>query len=70
MSYIRIIFVLIGLFFISCDSQNEPERKVDRSAQNEDVDLIESLNDQIVAKPNDPNLYIKRAYAYRDKVGS
>ena len=67
MNYIRIFFVLIGLFLISCDSQNEPDRKVDRSSQNEDVDVIESLNKRIVEKPNDPNLYIKRAYAYRDR---
>lgn len=67
MNYIRFVFVLIGLSFISCDSQTEPERKDDRSSQNEEVDLIESLNNRIVAKPNDPNLYVKRAYAYRDR---
>jgi len=67
MNYFRISLVLIGLTLVSCSSQNEPERQINRNSKNEKVDIIESLNTKIVAKPNDPNLYVKRAYAYRDR---
>lgn len=67
MNYLRIFLIVISLSLISCDSQKEPDRQTNKASEKADIDLIESLNAQIVKKPNDPNLYIKRAYAYRDK---
>lgn len=62
-----IYITLIAVALISCDSAENSEKQISQSTVNQDVDLIESLNDRIVAKPNDPNLYVKRAMAYRDR---
>ena len=64
---IRIFITLIALALISCDSAENSDRHISRKGDTQEVDLIESLNDRIVAKPNDPNLYVKRAMAYRDR---
>lgn len=63
----RIFIALISISLLSCDSAENSDSNISREGGNQQVDLIESLNERIVAKPNDPNLYVKRAMAYRDR---
>src|SRR5688572_12334146 len=63
----RIFVALIAICLMSCDSARKSDSDISRSGSNQEVDFIESLNERIVAKPNDPNLYVKRAMAYRDR---
>lgn len=63
----RIFIALMAFAIMSCDSAETSDRHISRQDGNQEVDVIESLNDRIVAKPNDPNLYVKRAMAYRDR---
>lgn len=66
MKHTHLIVALIGLLLMACNNQPQ-KQNLDKMSQNAEVDLVEDLNKQIVKRPNDPNLYIKRAYAYRNK---
>lgn len=67
MLYTRLFIALLFIGLISCDSAQKSNNDNAQSAQNQEVDPIEALNERIIAKPNDPNLYLRRAMAYRDK---
>src|SRR5690554_5852593 len=63
----QLFIALFAISLMSCDSGSKSDGKISQSGNNQEVDFIESLNERIVAKPNDPNLYVKRAMAYRDR---
>ncbi len=64
-------WILIFLIFpglIACQSSENKGGSGKTQGQTKSKnDQIEQLNKQILESPNDPNLYIKRAMAYRDK---
>ncbi len=65
--YSRIFIFLLAIATISCDSSDESSRNTGRNSNTNQSDLIENLTARIISNPNDPNLYVKRATAYRDK---
>lgn len=72
MSFLRALLVVlsasIGLMMMSsCANDSVIQEEEESSLKSAPQDYIEELSDDIIENPNDPNLYIKRALAYRDR---
>lgn len=65
------LIVSAGILLMSCDSADQESKDqadtISKEAQNSEQDDIVVLNAEIVDEPNNPNLYIQRAYIYRDR---
>ncbi len=69
MKYLSIagIALIVSIAFSACNGN--ADRKSDRISESpaQTIDIIMSISDEIIANPDDPKLYIKRALAYGDK---
>jgi tetratricopeptide (TPR) repeat protein len=61
-----IIIIAIGALSVACESNPEKDKSIP-SATDASVDPAEALSDQIIANPNNVQLYIDRAAIYSDR---
>ncbi len=64
---ILVLFILLSLGLSQCGKQQNAEEQTETSTTDKQDNEIMGISDEIIANPNDANLYIKRAMAYGDR---